>query len=69
MGMHTFVVRLWLEPTESSDSLPEWRGVIEHISSNQHHYIKDLDEISAFIWPFLVSMNLGGPTLMRRRED
>jgi hypothetical protein len=68
-GMHTFVVRFWLEPSEIKESLPEWRGVIEHITSCQHRYIRDLDEISAFISPFLKSNNQADFHFTRRCQD
>jgi len=66
--MHTFVLRVWLEPKESRDGIPEWRGVIEHINSGKNQYLKELDEIGAFVWPFLESMNPGGPPPGKQRQ-
>lgn len=46
---HTFIARFWLELREIKGAKPIWRGVVEHISSGQRRYLKDLDEIKEFI--------------------
>lgn len=66
--MHTFILRFWLEPKENKGGTPEWRGVIEHIITGENQYVKDLDEIAAFIWPYLKSMNPGGSPPAKRRQ-
>jgi hypothetical protein len=52
----TFIVRLWLEPSETDDSVPQWRGVIENVQNGKRRYLKDLNEITAFIVPYLEKM-------------
>jgi hypothetical protein len=53
---HVFIVRVWLEPRESTMSTPEWRGVIEHVPTQRRQYFKDLACIPAFIMPYLEEM-------------
>lgn len=56
--MHSFIVRIWREPREIEGSAPEWRGTIEHVSSGQRRYFNNLDEIAAFVSPYLVQMGV-----------
>ncbi len=53
-----FIIRIWCEPRELEGVLPKWRGVIEHVSSGRRRYLKDLDEIGAFIEPYLLHMGV-----------
>jgi hypothetical protein len=62
---HSFILRLWLEPREIEGASPNWRGVIEHVQTSESRYFCDLEEISAFVRPFLVEA--GGKTAPRRR--
>lgn len=55
---HVFIVRIWREPREVEGALPEWRGVIESTQDNQRRYLKSLDEIIAFIFPYLEKMGV-----------
>lgn len=43
----TFIVRLWSEYAE--DELPEWRGQVEHVQSDQEQYFHELDKMVTFI--------------------
>lgn len=53
-----FIIRIWREPREIEGALPEWRGVIESTHDNQRRYLKSLDEIIAFIAPYLDKMGV-----------
>jgi hypothetical protein len=53
---HAFVVRVWLEPRELDGAPPEWRGVIEHVSSGARLFLQDLREIESFISCYVESM-------------
>jgi hypothetical protein len=55
---HVFVVRIWLEPREIAGAAVEWRGVIEHLPTQQHRYLNDLTVITHFIAPYLISMGV-----------
>jgi len=58
---HSFIVRFWLEPREIEDAKPHWRGVIEHVESGKKLYLKNLNEIKAFIGTYLPGMCTGPP--------
>jgi len=47
--MHVFMVRIWRERREIEGAPPEWRGAIEHVASGERRYVKQVDEIVAFI--------------------
>jgi hypothetical protein len=36
----------------------EWRGVIEHVPSGQRRYLNHLEDVTAFIAPYLVSIGV-----------
>jgi hypothetical protein len=55
---HAFIVRFWLEPREIQGEKPLWRGVIEHVPSGRKLYLKDLNEITAFIEFYLPGINV-----------
>ena len=55
---HSFIVRVWLEPREIEGAPPQWRGEIKHVSSGKQTYIKNLDEITDFITPYLKEMGI-----------
>lgn len=55
---HVFIVRIWLEPREISGAVVEWRGVIEHLPTQERHYLNDLAAIGRFITPYLDSMGV-----------
>lgn len=42
---HVFILRIWLEPREIEGAVPQFRAVIEHVSSGEQRYLGDLDEI------------------------
>jgi hypothetical protein len=55
---HSFVVKIWLEETAADDGQAIWRGQITHVGSGVRRYVKDLEEIIAFIVPYLRSMGV-----------
>jgi hypothetical protein len=60
---HAFIVRIWLERREMKGADAVWRGVVEHIPTDgqqqgERRYIRDLDEITAYITPFLEEMGV-----------
>ncbi len=50
---HVFVVRIWWEPREIEGAIPKWRGMIEHVPGDKRRYLEELDEIIAFISPYV----------------
>ncbi|MEJ2430603.1 MAG: hypothetical protein P8075_17050 [Deltaproteobacteria bacterium] len=58
---HSFIVRVWLEPRECKDAVPQFRGVVQHVPSGERIYVRDLAEIAEFIAPYL-GKEAGGPS-------
>ena len=57
-SIQSFVIRVWVEErAESSDSLP-WRGHITHVPTGAKQYLKDLDDILAFMVPYMNEMGV-----------
>ena len=55
---HPFVVKIWLEEMDEETNQAVWRGHITHVVSGRRQYFTDLDEISAFIRPYLEEMGV-----------
>lgn len=55
---HSFIVKIWLEETAEEAGQVTWRGRITHVSNGERHYLKDLDDISTFIAPYLEGMGV-----------
>jgi hypothetical protein len=55
---HSFIVKVWLEETTEEADRAVWRGHITHVPSGERHYLKDLDDITAFIAPYLEKMGV-----------
>lgn len=54
----SFIVRLWLEEDATAERAAVWRGHITHVPSGARRYVKSLQEISAFIAPYLKLMGV-----------
>lgn len=55
---HSFIVKIWLEETAEEDEAAVWRGHITHVPSAKRRYVKDMDEIKAFIVSYLEVMGV-----------
>jgi hypothetical protein len=55
---HSFIVKIWLEETAKEAGLARWRGHITHVPSGDRRYLKDLDDVPAFMAPYLEKMNV-----------
>jgi hypothetical protein len=72
---HSFIVKVWLEESAEEDEVTLWRGHITHVTTGDRRYFMSLDEISAFIAPYLTRMGVklgGGWSLkrwLRRRQS
>lgn len=55
---HPFLVRIWLEEVASDAHPATWRGHITHVPSGERRYLEDLDEIVAFMKPYLEEMGV-----------
>lgn len=57
---HSFVIRIWLEETLQETPWPTWRGHITHVPSGRRRYLQDLNELIAFILPYIEEMKKSG---------
>jgi hypothetical protein len=57
-SMHPFIVKIWLEETAEEAGWSLWRGHITHVPSGERRYLTDLDDIAAFISPYLERMGV-----------
>ncbi len=55
---HSFIVRIWLEEPAAAGEPAVWRGHVTHVPGGERRYIQDLNEIAAFIVPYLASMGV-----------
>ncbi len=49
MAEETFVIRIWCEYSDHEGVKPEFRGVIEHVSSGKRQYLPCFAAITDFI--------------------
>ena len=50
--IHSFIVKIWINSSHVEGSA--WTGYITHVPSNVRRSLRTLDEIVAFIAPFLI---------------
>lgn len=55
---HPFIVRIWLEETAEEAGEVIWRGHITHVPSGERLYLTRLEDITAFIAPYLDQMGV-----------
>lgn len=55
---NSFIVKIWLEETAEEAGQVIWRGRVTHVSSGERRYVKGLDDIVAFIVPYLEEMGV-----------
>ncbi|MCA9919920.1 MAG: hypothetical protein KC445_18310 [Anaerolineales bacterium] len=51
-GSHVFILRLWREPGTNKDAAPEWRALIENVSTSTRYPIKDTTILRALLTVF-----------------
>jgi hypothetical protein len=56
--VQSFIIKLWIEKASERAGAAVWRGYITHVPSGRRRYLKDLDEITAFITPYLKAMGV-----------
>jgi len=65
---HPFIIKIWLEETAEEAGQAKWRGHITHVPSGERRYLEDLDDISAFIVPYLDGMGVKFDICWRARQ-
>jgi hypothetical protein len=53
----SFIIKVWLEETRE-EGQAVWRGHITHVPSGKRRYVQALDEVPAFIEPYLEAMGV-----------
>jgi hypothetical protein len=56
--IHAFIVRIWIEPRESKDAEPIWRGVIEPVKSDERVYFDHLDKMRTYFAKYLKKIGI-----------
>ena len=54
----SFILRVWIEPRESEDLKPEWRGVIENVGNGERVYFNHLDQVTIYLTSFIEAMGV-----------
>ena len=54
----SFIIKIWLEEPVEEAGRATWRGHITHVPSGERRYLKDLNDITAFIVPYLQQLGV-----------
>jgi hypothetical protein len=55
-GVHTFILKLWVEPNAADEAGGEWRGEIAQVSSNQVLYFRGIERIAPTVQRMLADV-------------
>ena len=50
---YSFVIRIWMEEAPTNEKAGTWRGYITHVNSADQRYLQSLEDIIAYIVPYL----------------
>ena len=65
---HSFIVKIWLEETIAETGQATWRGHITHVPDGERRYVKSLEELPAFIRPYLQQMGVKSRSRWQPRD-
>ena len=51
-------MRIWIEPRESKDANPVWRGVIEKVEGDKPVYFDHLDKMNTYFAKYLEKIGI-----------
>ena len=51
--VHSFIVKLWLEDQGEQKDGSTWHGYVTHVPSGERRYLKELQDIVAFIKSYM----------------
>lgn len=54
----SFIVKIWLEEIAEDAGRVVWRGHVTHVPSGERCYLKSLDDVVAFIEPFVARLGV-----------
>jgi hypothetical protein len=52
-----FIVRLWRERREIEGARPVLRGTVEHVASSERRSITNMDDVTAFVQPYIEAID------------
>ena len=55
---HSFIVKVWVNDTSQATGQTAWQGRITHVPSGRVHYFVHVDEIAAFVTPYLQQLGV-----------
>lgn len=58
VNTHSFIVKVWLEESAEENEKASWQGYITHVFTGERRYFRNLDEVAAFITPYLTQMGV-----------
>lgn len=64
----SFVVKIWVEETDGTARRARWRGHITHVPSAERRYLRTLEDVTAFMVPYLERMGVTLTTRWRVRQ-
>ena len=53
---HSFIVKIWVEELAGASGHAVWRGYVTHVPDGKRYYLRDLDDLTAFIAPYIERM-------------
>jgi hypothetical protein len=65
---HSFITKVWLEEGDPEAGRATWRGMITHVPSGERRYLSKLEDIAAFIAPFVERMGGRLSSTWRRKQ-
>lgn len=48
-GVHSFIIKIWLEELSEETGQVEWHGHITHVPSGERVYLRELEDTLVFI--------------------
>ena len=60
-GVHTFILKLWIEPNGADEAGGEWRGEIAQVTSDQVLYFRGIEGITPTVRRMLARVPGAGP--------
>jgi hypothetical protein len=64
--VHSFIVKLWFEDETQRKGMGGWHGHITHVPSGERRYLKELEDIVAFIRPYIGELDRTVTSKIRR---
>lgn len=65
---HSFIVKIWRERVGDRANQTIWRGHITHVPGGERRYLKSLNDIAAFITPYLIQMGVRSSRSVRMQQ-